>query len=63
MKKTYKVKGMHCTSCAMVIEGELEDAGIQGTCSYIKETLEVDDAVTREAISAVISKEGYSLAS
>lgn len=25
MKKTYKIKGMHCKSCAKLIENELQD--------------------------------------
>lgn len=45
-KKTYAVKGMHCPSCAMLIEGELEDRGIVGTCSYAKQTIEVETEKT-----------------
>lgn len=42
VKKTYKLKGMHCPSCALVIESDLEDAGIKGSCSYAREVLEVE---------------------
>lgn len=65
-KKTYKVKGMHCTSCALVIEGDLEDAGVKATCSYAKETLDVEydpAAVSEEKIQDVVAKSGYSVVS
>ncbi len=65
-KKTYKVQGMDCTSCALVIEGELEDAGVRAACSYVKETLEVEydeHAVTEEKIVSVVSQAGYSIIS
>jgi copper chaperone CopZ len=64
MKKTYKVNGMHCTSCAMVIESDLEDAGITSKVSYANQTLEVetDDAVIpEEKIRKVVSSAGYSI--
>ena len=41
-KKTiYKINGMHCSSCAMIIEGELEDRGIDARCRYEKGEVEV----------------------
>lgn len=63
-KKTYKIKGMHCSSCAMLIEGELEDRGIMGTCSYAKQTLEVDgenDPSFEERLSEAVKAAGYHL--
>lgn len=63
-KKTYKVAGMHCTSCAMIIEGELEDAGVQAACSYAKETLDVEfdeGKVTEKKIKEVVAQSGYTL--
>lgn len=63
-KKTYKVQGMHCTSCAMVIEEDLADAGVKARCSYAKETLEVetDESNADEAsIAAVVGKAGYAI--
>ncbi len=57
--KTYKIAGMHCTSCAMLIEGELEDRGLEGACNFAKGVLEVqddseviDDAKVKEAVEA-----------
>ncbi|MEK7119582.1 MAG: heavy-metal-associated domain-containing protein [Patescibacteria group bacterium] len=64
MKKTYKIDGMHCVSCAMLIEGELEDAGIRATCSYIKQTLEVEGEESPFADTAVkqaVEKAGYTV--
>jgi Cu+-exporting ATPase len=64
MKKTYKVEGMHCTSCALVIESDLEDAGVKASCNYAKQTLEVeyDEKKVREnTIYDVAKKAGYSL--
>ena len=65
-KKTYKVNGMDCSSCAMVIEGELEDAGVKATCSYVKEVLDVEyDEVkmSEKMIQDVVAKAGYSVVS
>ncbi|MFZ5534747.1 MAG: cation transporter [Patescibacteria group bacterium] len=57
--KTYQIAGMHCASCAMLIEGELEDRGIIGRCSFAKQTLEVDtedaeavDMTVEDAVTA-----------
>lgn len=65
-KKTYKVSGMDCASCAMVIEGELEDVGVKASCSYARETLDVefDEAkISEKTIQDVVAKEGYSVVS
>lgn len=63
-KKIYNVDGMHCTSCALVIESDLEDAGVQATCSYAKQTLavEFDEGKTSEkTIKDVVTKAGYNI--
>lgn len=63
-KKHFTVTNMHCASCAMVIEGELEDAGVKASCSYAKQTLKVEfdeNKTTEETIHAVVKKAGYSL--
>ena len=39
--KTLKVKGMHCVSCASLLECELEDTGIEAKVNFIKETIEI----------------------
>lgn len=64
MKKVYKISGMHCTSCAMNIEWELEDAGVKAKCNYAKEELEVEfdgNEVPEEKIKATVEKAGYKL--
>jgi copper chaperone CopZ len=64
IKKTYKVDGMHCTSCAMVIESDLEDAGVKAKCSYAKQTLEVEfdeKKISEKNIAEVMKNAGYAL--
>ena len=62
-KKVFKVKNMHCASCALLIEGELEDAGIKARCSYAKQTLEVEDEkADNKKIKEAVQKAGYELA-
>jgi copper chaperone CopZ len=63
-KKTYKVEGMHCTSCAMVIESDLEDAGVNARCSYAKQTLEAEFdemKVSEKNIADILKKAGYKI--
>ena len=63
-KKTFKVQGMHCTSCAMVIESDLEDAGVKASCSYAKATLDVEfdpARVPEKTIHHVVAQSGYTL--
>lgn len=62
--KTFKVGGMHCTSCALMIESDLEDAGVKAHCNYAKETLEVEfdeKKVSEKEISEVVAKSGYQI--
>jgi copper chaperone CopZ len=61
MKKIFKISGMDCPSCAMLIESELEDAGITAKVSYAKETLEVKEDSNFKGISKIIKKLGYDL--
>jgi copper chaperone CopZ len=64
MKKTFKVEGMHCTSCAIMIESDLEDSGIKASCSYPKQevTVEFDEKkVSEEKIKDVVKKLGYTI--
>lgn len=62
-KKTYKITGMDCASCASLIELDLEDAGIKASCSYPKETLvvEYDNNLKEEKIKEIVKKSGYSI--
>lgn len=63
-ERVFKIKGMHCTSCAMNIDGELEDLeGVkEATTNYAKQVSVVTfepEKVTQEQIIAVITKLGY----
>ncbi|MBI2430479.1 MAG: heavy-metal-associated domain-containing protein [Candidatus Levybacteria bacterium] len=66
MKKiTLKIIGMHCTSCTMNIDGELEDTtGVkEANTSYAKSITEVtfdEGKLTEENIIEIIQKVGYS---
>ena len=65
MKKIkLKIEGMHCTSCAMNIDGELEDTeGVkQSNTNYAKQQTEVEfdpDRLTDNQIIELIKKVGY----
>ena len=55
---------MHCVSCSMLIEGELEDMGVQAKANYAKQLVEVtfDEKKTKEeSIAAAIQKLGYTV--
>ncbi len=61
VKKKLKIEGMHCTSCAINIDGELEDTdGIQEACtSYAKSETEVifdPEKVSVKTIITIIKK-------
>ena len=63
-KKTFKIDGMHCTSCALMIESDLEDAGVKAICSYAKQTLEVEfdeKKIKEQAVKDVVVKAGYQI--
>ncbi len=65
MKKVkLKIEGMHCTSCAMSIDGDLEDnvEGVKSAkTSYAKQVCEVEfeENVKVEQIIAQIQETGY----
>lgn len=62
-KKEYKIKGMHCASCATVLEMDLEDAGIKAKCSYPKEILEIEDENDKNKVFEIVKKSGYTISS
>jgi len=64
VKTTYKIEGMHCTSCAMLIEGELEDIGVKANVNYRTETLDIEydeHSITEEEVRKAVVKAGYSV--
>lgn len=60
-KKVYKIAGMHCVSCATMIEFDLEDAGIPCKCSYVKSTLEIEGDHDSHKVVETVKKSGYSI--
>ncbi len=61
---TLKIKGMHCTSCAMNIDGALEDTDgvLSSETSYAQSKVNVSfdpKKIDQVKISQVIAQEGY----
>lgn len=66
IKKVFKIAGMHCTSCAMSIDGELEDTdGVKSAnTNYAKQQAEVtydESKITDSRIIDIISSLGYNV--
>ncbi len=64
MQKTikFKISGMHCASCAMNIDGELEDMGAESKTIYARSETEVrfdESKISIESIIGAIRKLGY----
>lgn len=64
VKKKFKIDGMHCTSCAMNIDFDLEDLeGVKSVkTNYAKQESEVEfeeEKVNLEKIFETIKKSGY----
>jgi Cu+-exporting ATPase len=63
-KMRFKISGMHCGSCAMNIDGELEDTGkvvsVKTSYSKTETVVEFDPAIiSEEEIKTIIQKGGY----
>ncbi len=66
-KKKFKITGMHCSSCSLTIDMDLEDLpGVKSSStSYAKAETEVEfdsDKVTDNLILETIKKSGYTAA-
>lgn len=62
MRKVFKLSGLHCVSCALNIDMELEDLGIKTVkTSYPKSEVEVEweEPVTELKVVQAIEKLGY----
>ncbi len=64
-KKVFKISGMHCTSCALNIDLDLEDVeGVRkSNTSYAKQETVVEfdsDIIKQDKIIEAIKKSGYS---
>lgn len=62
--KKFKITGMHCSSCAMNIDGELEDTEgvIEASTSFAKQAVEVKydpNKVSDKRIIEVVKTAGY----
>ncbi len=63
----HKILGMHCTSCALSIDWELEDAEgvIETKTNYAKSETEIkfdEDKINSDQIKDIIKKLGYQTA-
>jgi Cu+-exporting ATPase len=63
-KIIFKISGMHCTSCAMNIDGELEDTGkvkdVRTNYAKSETSVEFDpQKITEKQIIELIRKTGY----
>ena len=61
-----KINGMHCTACAMNIDGELEDTPgvVSASTNYAKGTTKVKfqaDKINQEQIKVIVKKLGYTV--
>lgn len=66
-KHLLKINGMHCISCSMVIDGDLEDTKgvISAKTHYAKQVTEVvfdEGEITVEKIIEIVKKTGYEAA-
>lgn len=65
-KITIKISGMHCSSCSMVIDGDLEylDGVISSKTNFAKGISEIEYDQTKvsvEDLNKVIQKAGYAI--
>lgn len=66
MKKlNIKIGGMHCTSCVMLIEGDLENCECvkNANCNYAKGecVVEMDENTDPSIIKKIVTDDGYSV--
>lgn len=62
--KTYTLSGLHCSSCSMLIEGDLEDLGAQAAVNYHSQTMQVtfdEQKVSERTITEAVKKLGYGI--
>jgi copper chaperone len=62
MKTKLNVKGMHCTSCEMLVKDALEDRGVIAKASRERNTVDVnfdEKKISLKEIKAEIKKQGF----
>lgn len=57
-KVKYKILGMDCPSCAIMLECDLKDAGCMAKCSYAKSTLEIEGEHDLKVVKKIAKKSG-----
>lgn len=65
-KIVFKLGGMHCTSCAMNIDGALEDTDgvISANTNYAKAQVVIEynqSKITKEKLVSIIEDQGYTV--
>jgi len=65
-KATFKLSGLHCTSCSLNIDGALEETKgvLSSSTSYAKSqtTISYDPSlITKDALVKVITDQGYAV--
>jgi len=63
-KQLLKIIGMHCTSCSLLIDGDLEDSDgvVSAKTNYARQVSEVtfdDEKINLVQIMKIIQKAGY----
>jgi copper chaperone CopZ len=64
IKLKLKIIGMHCTSCAMSIDGDLEDSEgiIESKTNYVRQETEVkfdESKISFDKIIKIVKQTGY----
>ena len=65
-RKKFKITDMHCTSCALLIEADLSDAGVKARANYAKGEVDVEfnnNKISEQKIIGIIKKSGYTAVS
>ncbi|OGY30293.1 MAG: hypothetical protein A3A61_04220 [Candidatus Woykebacteria bacterium RIFCSPLOWO2_01_FULL_43_14] len=65
-KQIFKIEGMHCTSCSLLIEGDLEDLNgvLNAQANYVRSECLVefdDEQLNTEVIIGTVAQIGYKL--
>lgn len=62
MKKTFKISGMHCKSCAKLIESILEENEIEASVDFESRKAKIiydEEKINIDKIISLLKKEGY----
>lgn len=62
-RKIYKISGMDCPSCAQMLEIDIEDKGIKGSCNFADTTLKVEYKKESDIrlVEEILKKSGYTI--